>query len=113
MKRIVITDNSTGKTYCPRQTTIDKLINKEFEYIGHKELTIENLVNAAIEKWYGKGCWFFRNHELRDCGILGQVVESAPTGGMNCVTPRIAIFVKVNGVNVISNTELNEVLKGE
>ena len=125
--RITITDHSTGKSYSPRVqtiinflgnkgviTSVDPWIEHTYEVTDHNwiyHVGVSDIADIAAVHFYGRNCSFFRNHELADQGIYGQIVRPCRTGGLDCVTPQIKLTITVNGHKVNTQKDLYNALE--
>ena len=102
--RITIIDNSTGKSYSPRPQTI-------INYFGQGySASLGDIIDLAMDKFYSKRCFFWRDNGLFDQGIFGQVCRAVKNGEATCVTPRIQLTININGHDVISDYEFFKAL---
>lgn len=84
---IIITIRNCGnfdeQIYRPREATI-------------KGLSLEEVVDLAVKKFYGKKAFFWQDNGLKDQGIYGQICEPLPAklgGGNTCLTGRVRIDI--------------------
>ena len=59
--------------------------------------TIDELLEKAVQKLFGKSAYFWQDYSLSEAGTYGQICKPAGLNSCECITGRITIDIEYRG----------------